>query len=109
EGKLKPFEVVEIYSFKRGLGEFSFSMPFIEAESGFTTSNYELVTKVVLEYFKKKPRVITTGFKKTVVSELNKFPDSEERRKIVDFLRVCSDEYIMGPYHGDLGFANMLV
>lgn len=109
ERKLNPFETVEIYSFKRGLGEFSFSMPKLPYASGFTTDNKELVRQAVLGYFKRKPRSIISGFKKVIIQELNKFEDSPSRREIIDLLKICSDEYVMGPYHGDLGFANMLV
>lgn len=87
--------------------EFSFQMPHLDVESGFTTREHisEILKKCVLS----RHIETRTGFNNAVLKELNKFDVPELKSLVVDKLRDETDIYPAGFCHGDLGFANMLV
>lgn len=108
-GRFSPLKPVPIIGFWEENGEFYFEMPFLDYESGFTSNEHDRVKKAIIESLVSRSHVKSSGFKKIILRELERLERAKEIDLIFDRLKKCSDEYIEGPTHGDLGLANILV
>ena len=77
-------------------------------ESGFTGFTTDLVPDLV-ESFRNRSKNMRCGFKTSIKKELLRFKNSKYKTKILDKLDTCPDCYPSGYYHGDMGFANMII
>lgn len=92
------------------------TMPFIEGESGLTTTDHLLLKDhVKSSFYRRSKEIRNSGFKEICnkqLSSLNSY-NIKEADELEFYLRSyidrCEDSYIYGFCHGDFGFANLIV
>ena len=86
-------------------------MPYVDAESGWTTIEFEILEKKIKDSFKNRAKEIANGFNEIILKELGYLQRVPEMLmgKVKSQLKIETDPYVYGYTHGDFGFANMFV
>lgn len=106
---LYPLKVVDVISFKKDRDYFQFTMPFLTYETGFTTKNHELVSRLVTQSLTIRSKVEVFGFCSIMRDFILSLRQSPETAELLQEASSLSATYPYGHTHGDMGFANMLV
>lgn len=107
--KLSPLKTVEVYGFQQSEEYFEFTMPYLNLESGFTTSNKTLVKNLIIQSLRQRTTTEVMGFKGIIKHKLATFNDSKQKQSLLSSVEHTALYYPYGYTHGDMGFANMLV
>jgi len=113
---LYPIHTVDIIGYKKEDKQFYFEMPYIYADT-LWTSGSDLVSEKeqIRRSLHNRTRIEVSGFKSVVTDELKRIAPMLSSRdmiychRIKDSLSLCSDKYLHGYAHGDFGFSNMFI
>lgn len=112
---LAPIKTVDIIGYMHDGDKFYFDMPYIEADSVFTSKgDLKKEKDLIRQSLSNRSKEEMSGFRALVKSEikilLTQIPESERYvgENIIKNLDRCPDTYPIGYCHGDFGFANML-
>lgn len=110
---LYPIEAVPVYSYKykHRPASFEFHMPYLDTESGVTTTEFKLLEDDIIESFRVRSLFVAHGLNSIVRYELQNLKNvpNEIVQRIISTLNKETDAYLCGYAHGDFGFANMLL
>lgn len=102
-----PFQAPKPFNFKEGL-EQSFQMNWIDAKCFDPSLILPHEKSSLIYYFLSNRGDIAHGFKSLVINFINHKPDSYMNDGVLKLLESCSDTYLKGFCHGDLGPDNIL-
>ena len=109
ENNLKPLKTIDIYGFQQTDDSFEFTMPYIQLESGFTTTNSKLLKNLIHQSIRNRTKTEVMGFQGIITHAAKNLPESKQKESLLASVKDIATHYPYGHNHGDMGFANMLV
>lgn len=116
---LNPIRAVETWGHHKSIDRFEFTMPYLDWESGYTTTEYKILSDAIRLSLTNRAKKESAGFKDICLKEIQRIKHDLTKE---DFVETCGaiiklasminkekDFYPVSFAHGDFGLANLLV